>query len=289
MLKKLKKIIKKGKILINEPLKNHTTFHIGGNASFLVMPNDFLELKNLIEFLKNNNIQYYVLGNGSNVLASDDGFNGVVIKLTKLNEIRLYEDCLQVFCGANLNSVCLFLKQHNLGGFEDAFGIPGTVGGAVVMNASAYNFEISKVVKGVLILKDNKFDYLNNEQCGFGYRKSNFENAIVLSVDFKIFNGCESERMDYVFNMRKTFQPLNFPSAGSVFKRVNGVVVSKLLDQMGFKGKKCGGAMVSEKHAGFIVNVGDATATDVKNLIISIKNEVKDKQGIELEEEIKFL
>ena len=288
MFFKLKKIVKNGKVLKNEPLKNHTSFRIGGKAKFVVMPSSFEELINLLMYLNQKNVKYYVLGNGTNVLASDNGFKGVVIKLTLLNQIRLYKTYLQVFCGASLSAVCLFLKQHDLGGFEDAFGIPGTIGGAVKMNASAYNFETGKLVLGVLAIIDGTVKYLNHDECGFGYRKSVFENAIILSVDFVITKGCNAKRMEEVIALRKTFQPLNLPSAGSVFKRADGVPVSKMLDELGFKGKSVGGAKISEKHAGFIVNFNNATEHDVKKLIAEIKAEVYKTKGIILEEEIKF-
>ncbi len=288
MFFKLKKIVKNGKVLKNEPLKNHTSFRIGGKAKFVVMPSSFEELINLLMYLNQKNVKYYVLGNGTNVLASDNGFKGVVIKLTLLNQIRLYKTYLQVFCGASLSAVCLFLRQHDLGGFEDAFGIPGTIGGAVKMNASAYNFETGKLVLGVLAIVDGNVKYLNHDECGFGYRKSMFKNAIILSVDFAITKGCNAKRMEEVIALRKTFQPLNLPSAGSVFKRADGVPVSKMLDELGFKGKSVGGAKVSEKHAGFIVNFNNATEHDVKKLIAEIKAEVYKTKGIILEEEIKF-
>lgn len=288
MFFKLKKIVKNGKVLKNEPLKNHTSFRIGGKAKFVVMPSSFEELINLLMYLNQKNVKYYVLGNGTNVLASDNGFKGVVIKLTLLNQIRLYKTYLQVFCGASLSAVCLFLRQHDLGGFEDAFGIPGTIGGAVKMNASAYNFETGKLVLGVLAIIDGTVKYLNHDECDFGYRKSVFENAIILSVDFAITKGCNAKRMEEVIALRKTFQPLNLPSAGSVFKRADGVPVSKMLDELGFKGKSVGGAKVSEKHAGFIVNFNNATEHDVKKLIAEIKAEVYKTKGIILEEEIKF-
>lgn len=288
MFFKLKKIVKNGKVLKNEPLKNHTSFRIGGKAKFVVMPSSFEELINLLMYLNKKNVKYYVLGNGTNVLASDNGFKGVVIKLTLLNQIRLYKTYLQVFCGASLSAVCLFLRQHDLGGFEDAFGIPGTIGGAVKMNASAYNFETGKLVLGVLAIVDGNVKYLNHDECGFGYRKSMFKNAIILSVDFAITKGCNAKRMEEVIALRKTFQPLNLPSAGSVFKRADGVPVSKMLDELGFKGKSVGGAKVSEKHAGFIVNFNNATEHDVKKLIAEIKAEVYKTKGIILEEEIKF-
>lgn len=287
---KLKRIIKTGKVLKNESLKKHTSFKIGGKAKFFVMPADFTELIELMEYLNFKNIKYFVLGNGTNVLACDQTFKGVIVSTKLLNSIRLYSDYVQVFSGATLNEVCKFYLDHNMAGFEDAFGIPGSVGGAVKMNASAYEFEMSKMVAGVFALVDGKVKYFTNEECDFKYRGSVFENATILSVDlFKSTTPCSQERMNFVMNLRKTYQPLNMPSAGSVFKRNLGEPVSKIIDELGFKGVSVGGAKVSEKHAGFIVNCDNATAQDVKLLINQIKREVYLKRGINLQEEIKFI
>lgn len=290
MLRKLRSIVKQGKVLKNEPLKNHTSFHIGGKAKYFIIPNTCEELVELILYLNEINYKYYILGNGTNVLASDNGYDGIIIKLTQLNQIRKYNNYVQVFAGVGLNQLCLFCKENNISGMEDAYGIPGTVGGAVIMNASAYNFEMSNVVAGVLALSNGKIKYFSNADCGFEYRKSVFKKDIILSVDLKLNKGeCDEKRMEYIMEMRKTFQPLNYPSAGSVFKRCDGVIVSKLLDDLGLKGRQVGGAKVSEKHAGFIINYNNATALDVKTLIKEIKSIVKEKNNIVLEEEIKYL
>lgn len=290
MFFKLKSIVKNGKVLKNKSLKNYTSFKIGGKAKYIVEPSSFTELIELINYLNKQKIKHFVLGNGTNVLASDNGFNGVIISTKGLNTIRMFSDVVQVFAGANLNTVCKFYLDNNMGGFESAFGIPGTVGGAVKMNASAYDFETSKMVLGVFALTNGKVEYYNNLQCEFSYRNSVFKNSVILMVEFKKGNtGCDKCKMNYVMQTRKSLQPLNLPSAGSVFKREQGVAVSKIIDELGLKGLTVGGAKVSEKHAGFIVNFNNATAKDVKELIKIIKAEVLKLRGIELTEEINFI
>lgn len=290
MFFKLKRIVRSGKVLKNESLKHHTSFKIGGRTKFFVEPSSFTELIDVVEFLELKKIKYYVLGNGTNVLACDETFNGVVVSMLGLKSIRLYEEYVQVFAGVTINEICLFYLKHNMSGFEDAFGLPGSVGGAVVMNASAYNFEMKNMVQGVFALVGGKVKYFTAEECGFGYRQSVFSNAIVLSVDLKLSsNKCDEKRMKFIMELRKSFQPLNKPSAGSVFKRINDQPVSKIIDDLGLKGTTIGGAKISEKHAGFIVNCDNATAQDVKLLIELIKKQVFSKHGITLQEEIKFI
>lgn len=289
MFFKLKRIVKNGVVLKNESLKKHTSFCVGGNAKFFVKPHSVEELLQLLDYLVDKHIKYYILGNGTNVLFSDKGFDGVVVSLTGLNEIRMYDDYIQVFAGVSINRLCKFYEEYNLGGLEDAYGIPGTMGGAVVMNAGAYNFETKNWVKGVLAIVDGKVDYLSNQECEFCYRHSKLKGTIVLSVDMLFCRGCNKQRMQEVISMRKQNQPLDKPSAGSVFRRCDGVIVSKLIDQLGFKGKRVGGAMVSNKHAGFIVNDKNATCKDIKTLIQIIKQEVKAKENIDLEEEIEYV
>ena len=290
MFFKLKSIVKNGKVLRNKLLKNYTSFKIGGKAKYVVEPSSFTELIELINYLIKQKISYFVLGNGTNVLASDKGFNGVIIITKGLNKIRMFSDVVQVFAGASLNAVCKFYLDNNLSGFESAFGIPGTVGGAVKMNASAYDFETSKMVVGVFAITNGKVKYYNNFECGFSYRDSVFKDSIILMAEFKRDKvGCDKCKMNYVMQTRKSLQPLNLPSAGSVFKREQGFAVSKMIDELGLKGLTVGGAKVSEKHAGFIVNFNNATAQDVLSLIKIIKSEVLKRKGVELKEEINFI
>lgn len=289
MFFKLKKIVKNGVVLFGESLKKHTSFKIGGKAKYFVKPGNVHELLELLDYLHTKNIKHFVLGNGTNVVFADKGFNGVVVSMLGLNQIRKYNDYVQVFAGVTLNQLCNFYKENNLGGLEDAFGIPGSIGGAVVMNAGAYNFETKNLVKGVTAIVDGKVDYFTNKECGFAYRHSNFKGAVIISVDFSFLKGCNKERMQEVMNMRKEKQPLTLPSAGSVFKRCDGIIASKVIDELGLKGEHVGGAMVSTKHAGFIVNTGNATSSNVKTLVETIKKKVKDEHNIELKEEIEFV
>ena len=289
MLFALKKIIKNGKVNRNECMAKHTSFKIGGKAKYFVEPASVEELLDLLDYLKIKKKKHFILGNGTNIVFTSNRYNGVVVSLCRLNQIRKYDGYIQVFAGVSLNRLCYFFKELDLGGVEDAFGVPGSVGGAVVINAGAYNFEMKNVVLGVLAIVDGKVRYLTKEECGFGYRNSRLIGGVVISVDINYTDGCNEIRMTEVMNMRKQNQPLDLPSAGSVFKRCDGVIVSKLLDEMGYKGTSVGGAMVSEKHAGFIVNSGGATSSDVKSLILGIKDRVKREKDIELETEIEFV
>lgn len=293
--KQLKEIMKQGEIKLQESLSQHTSFKIGGPADFVVLPKTLEEFIRLVLFLKKQHIPYYVLGNGTNVLASDQGFEGVIIKTTNYKGITKSDHILEVLAGTSLNRVGLFAKEHSLQGLEEGAGIPGTIGGAVIMNASAYGFETQEVILGVLAMVEGKIKYFTNEECQFAYRNSVFKNypdCIILRVDCVLKEGNEAEilqKREEILLKRKTNQPLNWPSAGSVFKRLDGVIVSKLLDEEGFKGYTLNGAQVSDKHAGFIINIGDATAKDVRNLINHIKTYIKEKHNIELVEEIKYL
>ncbi len=289
MYLKLKSIVKTGKVLKNEDLKKHTSFKVGGLAKLFVLPNNIQELLEVLDYLKLKNIKYYILGNGTNVVFNSSGYNGVIISLKNLNDVRKYDGYVQAYSGASISKVCVIYKLHNLGGLELAYGLPGSVGAGVKMNAGAYGFEIKDVVMGVLALVNGKIDYFKPSECGFGYRKSNFSNGIILSVDLKYTNGCDEKLMQEVMEKRKTSQPLELPSAGSVFKRKDGVIVSKLIDELGLKGYRVGGAEVSTKHAGFIVNVGNATSSDILSVVNHVKSVVKDKTGLELETEIEFV
>ena len=294
ILKQLQSIFKNG-VKTDVLLTDYTSFKIGGVADFLVEPKTMEEFIKVVLFLNVAKINYYVLGNGTNVLASDQGFCGVIVKTTEFNEISLVENEVQAYSGAMLNKVCNYANLNGLEGLQDCAGIPGTVGGAVIMNASAYNYQTSDVVKGVLAIINGKITYLNNAELEFGYRSSVFGkhiNPIVLRVDFALQNGNYEElnqRSEYIREQRAKNQPLDLPSAGSVFKRVDGIIISKLLDQEGFKGFTVNGARVSEKHAGFIVNYNHAKAQDVKSLIEYLKREILKRKNIVLQEEIKYL
>lgn len=295
-IKKSLKEIYKDNLLIDEPLSKHTSFKIGGKAKFLVKPKKLEEIIKTYLLLTESHVPFYVLGNGTNVLASDNGFNGVIIKLDNYAGIENVEGIIHVLSGTSLSKVVNYVNELGLQGMEDGYGIPGTIGGAVIMNASAYNYETSHFVLGVLAIIDGKITYLKNEELQFSYRNSifkNYKDAIILRVDLKFDKVADSEelkkRSAEIMQMRINNQPLNYPSAGSVFKRINGVIVSKLIDEAGLKGYTVNDAQVSTKHAGFIVNLNKATCNDVISVIKHVKQVIFEKHGLQLEEEIKYI
>lgn len=295
-LAKLKKSNHNGISVKNKPLKNLNTFKIGGVAKFYIEIHTLENFIKVVDYLNKRNANYVVLGNGSNVLIADNGFDGVVLKFRgDFDRITMLEDDLIEFgCGVSLAKAYAILKEDNLSGLECSVGIPATIGGATYMNASSYDFEMSKIVEYVVAYVDGRITYFTNEQCGFGYRTSTFQKnkAIILRVGLRLKNKARQEiEKVYIETLekRKETQPLQYPSAGCVFKRVYGLNISKMLDDAGFKGKTIGGAKVSEKHANFIVNFNNATSQDVYELIKYIKFEFEKIYNIKLDCEIKFL
>lgn len=288
-------IIKPNNIVLNEPMKNHTSFKVGGPVDILVIPENYDEVVKAVKLCNEESIPYYIIGKGSNLLVRDGGFRGAVIKLTKLDKIEVKGEIITVQCGADLCEVSEAALQHNLTGFEFACGIPGTVGGAVTMNAGAYNGEISQVIKNALVVdKAGNLITLNKEELELGYRMSSVQKYgyTVLETQFKLSIGEHDkikERVDDLTKKREDKQPLEFPSAGSTFKRPEGYFVGKLIEDCSLKGYTIGGAQVSEKHGGFIVNKGDATAKDILNLIHHIQNTIKEKFGVELHPEVRII
>ena len=281
----------------DEPMNRHTTFKIGGTADIYVKVKTLSKLSAILKECKKCNIDYILLGNGSNVLVGDNGIRGVVLRLDgEFKDITLIDDTT-VYCGAGatLSALCKFAQKCGLSGLEFAWGIPGTVGGAVFMNAGAYGGEMKDVVYSAsYINSDGKIGRIEKDQLDFGYRKSVFRNEklIITGVTLKLKKDSPNdieERMKDYFDRRSSKQPLEYPSAGSVFKRPQGNYAGALIEQCGLKGKSVGDAQVSEKHAGFIINKSHATADDVKKLINEIKTEVKDKTGYTLECEIIML
>ncbi len=281
---------------LNELLSRHTTFKIGGKADIYITADTPQALSEIINCCNSNSLPYYILGNGSNTLFSDEGFCGAVITLggdfKKISLISPTE--IECGAGAMLVSVCSFARDNGLTGMEELYGIPGTVGGAVFMNAGAYGGETAFVVTSVTALdkKSGKIMIFDNKECDFGYRKSVFMDGgyVIMSVKLKLSHGDISEitakTEDYMAR-RKSKQPLEYPSAGSVFKRPEGYFAGALIEQCGLKGYAVGGAQVSEKHAGFIINKGGAKCSDVMSLVEHIKKQVLDKFGVELECEIR--
>ena len=289
--------IKNGcKAEFNEPLKKHTSFKIGGNASLFIVPEDDKALSEVLKKCTEENARVLLLGNGSNMLVCDEGIDAVVIlMLREKGKIELIDNNLiKCDAGVSLTKVCRFAYEKSLSGIEFAFGIPGSVGGAVYMNAGAYGGEIKDViVECEYMTYDGQIRTISKDDMCLGYRTSifNSNNFVILNATFKLERDEQSNikaRMDDFLSRRKDKQPLEYPSAGSTFKRPEGYFAGALIQESGLKGYSIGGAQVSEKHAGFVINKGNATAKDVTELIEFIKNKVKEDSGIELEPEVKI-
>lgn len=280
----------------NEPMKKHTTFRIGGPADYYLCPHSAEEIQKVVEICREEKMPYFILGNGSNLLVSDQGYRGVVIQLWKnVSDIRV-EGCLvYAKAGASLAKIAAEALEEGLTGMEFAAGIPGTLGGAVVMNAGAYGGEMKDVLREVLVMDEQgKIFTLKKDALKLGYRTSAVKEKgyVVLAAVLELQQGNPEEirsRMEELRQKRAEKQPLDMPSAGSTFKRPEGHFAGKLIMDAGLRGFSIGGAQVSEKHCGFVVNTGNATAGDVLALIREIQKTVLEKFGVELETEVKFL
>lgn len=290
-------IYKENEVLSNVPLKNHTTMKTGGPADFMVFPDSQEKISETIRMCKLNKIPFTVIGRGSNLIIRDGGIRGVVINLTKkFTGLRLEGNIIFALAGSTLRELSNVALQNGLSGFEFAAGIPGTLGGAVVMNAGAYGGEIKDVIREVRILDDEGKIYdIDNVQCEFGYRKSVLQKiqAVVLESAIVLEKAANREdikqKMESFDIRRKQTQPLEYPSAGSVFKRPEGHYTGPLIESCNLKGRMIGGAMVSDKHCGFIINKGNATSSDIINLIELVKKEVYMKHKVELQTEVKII
>lgn len=285
-----------GKIETNASIAKYTTYKVGGKASVIVYPKNTHKLIQLLKWINNNNISYKMIGNGSNLIFSDKEYNGVLIKLTEFNEIEIYDNKIKVGAGYSLIKLSRIAQKNSLTGLEFAAGIPGTVGGAIFMNAGAYKSDMGYIVQVVKVLTpDYRIVELENRELNFHYRTSFFKthpNYICLSAVIKLEKGNKNaieEVMKSRLQRRKESQPLEYPSAGSVFRNPPGMFSGELIENCGLKGKKIGGAMVSKKHANFIINTGGATAKDIKELIEYVKEEVKKKYNISLLAEQEFV
>lgn len=291
----LERLPKGIKYLTNEPMSRHTTFRTGGPADLMLLPSSADELKETLAALREEGIKPFILGNGSNLLVSDKGIRGTVIKIGDGMD-GMITDGERVICGAGafLTRFCVFAAEHSLSGAEALYGIPGSVGGAVYMNAGAYGAEIKDVlVSADYVEPDGSVGTLRGTE-GYGYRCSPFTDGerIITSAIFALKRGVRAEieeRMESVKARRSDKQPLNYPSAGSVFKRPEGYFAAALIDQSGLKGASVGGACVSEKHAGFIVNKGGATTGDILRLIELVREKVLRDSGVALETEVRFV
>lgn len=292
----LEKLLGKEKVLVDEPMRRHTTFRIGGNAAYFVTPEDADQLAGVVKLCNSRQIPYFILGNGSNLLVSDKGYHGVVIAMQKhFNDCRVEGHQLIAGAGTLLSKIAKQAWQHHLTGFEFAAGIPGTLGGATVMNAGAYGSEIKDCLSWVeVVTKDGAVLTLSADELKLGYRSSCISACgyIITAAALQLEAGEQpmiKARMDELAMLRKTKQPLEYPSAGSTFKRPVGYFAGKLIDDAGLRGFQIGGAQVSEKHCGFVVNKGDATAADVIALCAEVNRRIKEQFHVELEMEVKIL
>ena len=282
-------------IKIDEKLSSYVNFKVGGPADILLIPKSKEQVIKSLEVCKENKIPFYLIGNGSNILVRDGGFRGVVISLKEVNTIIVDGDKIEAECGAMLKAVSDKAMENSLTGFEFACGIPGTIGGAVFMNAGAYDGEIAHVIESAEIIDEEcNIVRLSNKDLDFGYRSSIVmkKGYTVLSAVFKLEKGqvkTIKELVDDLTNKRESKQPLEYPSAGSTFKRPTGYFAGKLIQDAGLKGYSIGGAAVSEKHSGFVINKGNATAKDITDLIKYIQDEVKRQFGVELHPEVRII
>jgi UDP-N-acetylmuramate dehydrogenase len=292
----LKKIIPSERLLLDEPLANHTTFRIGGPADYFVLPASIGEITEVLKLTKQYEIPVTVLGNGSNVLVLDSGIRGLVIKFGR-NMAYIRHDGHRIFAGAGalLSDVSRYAAKHGLTGMEFAIGIPGSIGGSVFMNAGAYEGEMSNIVLSVTaVCQDGSVKRFEKRELEFSYRHSVFHenHCTICEVELQFQNGehglIRSKMGDFT-TKRETKQPLEVPSAGSTFKRPPGYFAGTLIEQTGLKGLTVGGAQVSPKHAGFIINAGGATAQDVLSLIKEVQRRVYEKHGVMLYPEVRTL
>lgn len=279
-----------GKIIKNVPLSKYTTYKTGGVAKAFVYPKNIKDLIKTLKILKSNSVKYKVLGNGSNVLFSDRIYNGIIIKLDELNDVSFFgKDKVKVGAGYSLMKLALLTAKKGFTGLEFASGIPGTVGGAVFMNAGAYKSDMGYVVSQATVLTpDFKVISLENKELDFHYRTSFLKkhpDYICLEATIKLVKGDKAKIEEVIRERRKrriASQPLEYPSAGSVFRNPDSNFAGKLIEDVGLKGKRIGGAMVSDKHANFIVNYNHATSSEIKSLIDEVHDKVKDRYGVDL-------
>ena len=293
---KLKNVITKGTVLTEEPMSRHTSFQIGGPAEIFVQPATGDEVRQAICLAKEEQIPFFVVGNGSNLLVSDDGFRGMIVQIGRnLQEISVEDNVIYAQAGALLSRVARTALEHGLTGMEFAAGIPGSLGGAVAMNAGAYGGEMKDILTDAEVLTpDGEIKILSLEELDLSYRHSCIfdEDYIVLSVHLQLEQGDTTvirNRMDELARARREKQPLEYPSAGITFKRPEGYFAGALIQDAGLKGYTVGGAQVSEKHSGFVVNRGGATAEEVLFLIKQVQKKVKSRFGVTMEPEVRMV
>ena len=299
VLSDLRKVIPKENIKINEPMSKHTSFKTGGPADYYIRANTIEQIQKATQIANENNIPLYIIGNGSNLLVLDKGIHGIVLKIS-LENIKITENnqgiIITVGAGVKIMALAQKLKQEEITGFEELAGIPGTIGGANYMNAGAYGKEIQDILLETLVLnkQTGKIETLKKEEQNLSYRNSIFKQNkyIILETKLLLQKGNREiieQKMNEYFSQRKEKQPIEYPSGGSTFKRGQGFITAKLIDECGLKGYSIGGAQISDKHAGFIINKGNATSKDILDLIEYTKKKVFEKHGVEIEEEIEII
>lgn len=282
-------------ITVDSPISEHIYFRVGGPADILVTPVNEEQVVNTLKLCREYNVPYFILGNGSNILVKDGGISGVVIKFNKLNKITTEGNCVTAQSGALLKDVSKAALENNLRGFEFACGIPGSIGGAVFMNAGAYDGEMAHVIKSARVIDENcNIKNLTKEELELGYRSSIVmkKGYVVIEATVELESGeyaSIKDKIDDLTNRRESKQPLEYPSAGSTFKRPEGYFAGKLIQDSGLKGFSIGGAAVSEKHSGFVINKGGATAKDVLDVIAHVQKTVKENFDVELHTEVRII
>ncbi|MBR3243289.1 MAG: UDP-N-acetylmuramate dehydrogenase [Parasporobacterium sp.] len=295
LLNKIKKLIGSDNVLEQEPMKLHTSMEVGGPAECLLRPGSIEEVSGLLRILNEAEYPYFIKGNGSNLIVRDEGYPGAIIEMMRMNRIRTAGECIEAECGALLKDISEAAVSASLSGFEFASGIPGSLGGAVTMNAGAYDGEMKDIIREVTLLdKNGNLLAKSGPEMDFSYRHSICSGGdfIVLSACFQLKPGNPAEiqkRIDELSEQRRSKQPLEFPSCGSTFKRPEGYFAGTLISDAGLKGFRLGGAQVSEKHAGFVINRENATASEVLDLIAHIQKTVKEQFGVELQCEVKII
>ena len=296
VIEKFWNLLGKDRVLVDEPMKRHTTFRIGGPADFFLLPSTVDEVRGILEICREEELPYFILGNGSNLLVSDKGYRGVIIQLYRnFSNISVEGNEICASSGALLSQIAAAARNASLTGFEFAGGIPGTLGGAVFMNAGAYGGELKDVLKeAVIMTEQGEILTLPVEKLEMGYRTSRIKKAGYLVLEARLV--LEQGDMDKIRDITKDLtekrvskQPLEYPSAGSTFKRPEGYFAGKLIMDAGLRGYQVGDAQVSEKHCGFVINKGNATAADVLTLIENVREKVQEQFGVTLEPEVKFL
>lgn len=293
---KLKAILSDENIVRNEPLAKHTTFKIGGPAEYFVTPENKDQLKSVIQVCKESNIPYYIIGKGSNLLVGDKGYKGVIIQVYKnFNLIEFDKNIVTAGAGVMLSRLAREAAEHSLSGLQGESGIPGTLGGAVTMNAGAYGYEIRDYINSATVInQEGELITLNKEELQLGYRTSIVQknSYVVVEAAFELISGNKEDILAEIAEFdrkRAEKQPLEYPSAGSTFKRPEGYFAGKLIMDAGLRGYRVGDIMVSEKHCGFVVNVGNGTASEVRQLISDVQRIVYEKNQVMLEPEVRFL